>query len=126
MQCDVNVREEAELRRLENGSQVGGDVMLRGDAAEPPVVPAGGAVVSGAVQRSEEISSKLFENGGFRDSANIVKLLPRGGAGLKAKVPKRKDFGDEGEDGDAAHSAAMKELGILEFSSSHVNDIARG
>ena len=34
MQCDVNVREEAELRRLENGSQVGGDVMLRGDAAE--------------------------------------------------------------------------------------------
>ena len=89
MQCDVNVREEAELRRLENGSQVGGDVMLRGDAAEPPVVPAGGAVVSGAVQRSEEISSKLFENGGFRDSANIVKLLPRGGAGLKAKVPKR-------------------------------------
>ena len=87
MQCDVNVREEAELRRLENGSQVGGDVMLRGDAAEPPVVPAGGAVVSGAVQRSEEISSKLFENGGFRDSANIVKLLPRGGAGLKAKVP---------------------------------------
>ena len=75
MQCDVNVREEAELRRLENGSQVGGDVMLRGDAAEPPVVPAGGAVVSGAVQRSEEISSKLFENGGFRDSANIVKLL---------------------------------------------------
>ena len=28
MQCDVNVREEAELRRLENGSQVGGDVMM--------------------------------------------------------------------------------------------------
>ena len=51
LQRDLNEREEAELRRLEGGSQVGGDVMLRGDAAEPPVAPAGGAVVSGAVQR---------------------------------------------------------------------------
>ena len=49
-------------------------------------------------------------------------MLPRGGAGLKAKVPKRKDYGDEGGDGDAAHSAAMREFGILEFGSSHVKD----
>ena len=74
MQSDVNERDEAELRRLEGGSQVGGDVMLRGDAAEPPVAPAGGAVVSGAVQRGEELSSKLFANGGFRDSVNIVMI----------------------------------------------------
>ena len=33
---------------------------------------------------------------------------------------KRKDYGDEGEDGDKAHSAAMKEFGIKEFGSSHV------
>ena len=121
MQSDVNERDEAELRRLENGSQVGGDDVRRGGAAvAPPALAEGGAVVSGAVQRSEQISSKLFENGGFRDSAKIVPLMPRGGAGLKSKVPKRKDFGEEGEDGDKAHSAAMKEFGIKEFGSSHV------
>ena len=126
LQRDVNEHEQAELRRLEGGSQVGADMMQQGvpmpctNAAEPAQPRGGGAVVSGAVQRSEQLSSKFFANGGFRESAKIVKLLPRGGAGLKAKVPKRLAFGDEGEDGDDAHSAAMKDFGILEFGSSHV------
>ena len=68
----------------------------------------------------DRLSSKLFANGGFRDSAKIVPLLPSGGAGLKAKVPKRKDYGAEGEAGDAAHASAMKEFGIKEFGASHV------
>ena len=68
LQRNVNELEEAELRRLENGSAVGGDDVRRGGAAvAPPVRDEGGAVVSGAVQRSEQLSSKLFENGGFRD-----------------------------------------------------------
>ena len=109
LQSDVNEREEAVLRRLEGGSQVGGDDAVdKAVVAAPPVRAQDGAVVSGAVRRSEQMSSKLFKNGGCRDSAKIVKLLPRGGAGLKSKVPKRKDFGDEGEEGDQAHSAAMK------------------
>ena len=71
LQRDVNEREEAELRRLEGGSQVGGDVMLRGDAAEPPVAPAGGAVVSGAVQRVEERGA-LVEFGSSHVKADML------------------------------------------------------
>ena len=121
MQRDVNDGEEAELRRLEGGVQVDGDADGV-EAAEqaPPVRAQAGTMVSGAVQRAEQLSSKLFANGGFRDSAKIVPLLPSGGAGLKAKVPKRKDYGAEGEAGDAAHASAMKEFGIKEFGASHV------
>ena len=39
---------------------------------------------------------------------------------MKTKVPKRKSFGGEGDAGDAAHSAAMKEFSLSEFGSSHV------
>ena len=56
----------------------------------------------------------------FRDAATIRGLLPRGSAGLKTKMPKRKDFGTEGEEGDAAHGAAMEEFSLKEFGSSHV------
>ena len=111
LQRDVNEREEAEMRRLEGGSQVGGDAMHSHGLVAQPVQAEGGAVVSGAAQRAEQLSSKLFANGGFRDSAKIFKLLPRGGAGLQAKVPRRKNYGAEGEAGDAAHSTAMKEFG---------------
>ena len=107
LQRDVNEREEAEMRRLEGGSQVGGDAMHSHVLVAQPVQAEGGAVVSGAAQRTD----KLFANGGFRDSAKIFKLLPRGGAGLQAKVPRRKNYGAEGEAGDAAHSTAMKEFG---------------
>ena len=58
------------LRRLEGGSQVGGDDAVdKAVVAAPPVRAQDGAVVSGAVRRSEQISSKLFKNGGCRDSA---------------------------------------------------------
>ena len=77
LQRDVNEREEAELRRLEGGSQVGGDAMHSHVLVAQPVQAEGGAVVSGAAQRAEQLSSKLFANGGFRDSAKIFKLLPR-------------------------------------------------
>jgi len=119
LQDDVNEREQAELRRLEGASQV---VRRGGAAAAPPVHAQGGAVVTGAVRRSEQVSQKLFASGGFRETSKIKKLLPRGSAGLKAKVPKRKDFGAEGEEGDLAHAQAMKELGILEFGAAHVKD----
>ena len=87
LQRDVNEREEAELRHLEGGSQVGGDAMHSHVLVAQPVQAEGGAVVSGAAQRAEQLSSKLFANGGFRDSAKIVKLLPRGGAGLQERCP---------------------------------------
>ena len=77
LQRDVNEREEAEMRRLEGGSQVGGDAMHSHVLVAQPVQAEGGAVVSGAAQRAEQLSSKLFANGGFRDSAKIFKLLPR-------------------------------------------------
>ena len=75
-----------------------------------PVQVEGGAVVSGAAQRAEQLSSKLFANGGFRDSAKIVKLLPRGGAGLQVKVSRRKNYGAEGEARDAAHSTKISNV----------------
>ena len=81
-----------------------------------------GVVVAGAKQRAEQLDSKKFVNGDFRDSHKDTRLQPRGGAGLKAKVPKRKDFGDEGDEGDAAHGAAMKELSLADFGCSHVQD----
>ena len=48
LQRDVNEREEAELRRLEGGSQVGGDAMHSRGLVAQPVQAEGGAVVSGA------------------------------------------------------------------------------
>ena len=91
MQRDVDEREQAELRRLEHGSTVDGEVDAGRCvvAVAPPVQAERGAVVSGAVQRGEQLSYKLLSNGGFRESSNIQKLLPRGSAGLKAKAPNR-------------------------------------
>ena len=52
LQSDVNEREEAVLRRLEGGSQVGGDDAVdKAVVAAPPVRAQDGAVVSGAVRR---------------------------------------------------------------------------
>ena len=78
-----------------------------------------GVVVQGAVQRCGQLETKLFKHGGFRETSKIVPLMPQGGAGLKTSVPRRKDFGDEGEDGDAAHATAMKQFSIKEFGESH-------
>ena len=69
-----------------------------------------------------ELESKLFTHGGFRETAKIEGLLPHGGGGLKSKVPKRKEFGEVGEAGDAAHEAAMQESSLKEFGSTHVQD----
>ena len=41
----------------------------------------------------------------FRPFAKIAALMPRGGAQMQVAVPKRKEFGDEGDLGDAAHEA---------------------
>ena len=62
----------------------------------------------------------MFSNGGFRETAKITGLMPHGSGGLKTKVPKRKDFGVEGAEGDAAHTAAMKQFSVKEFGSTHV------
>jgi hypothetical protein len=66
------------------------------------------------------VEAKMFSNGGCRSSAVVGDMLLRGGRELKNKVPKRKDYGAEGADGDEAHAAAMKEFSISEFSGSHV------
>ena len=134
LQNDVCIDEETELRQLESGAPVAG-------CAEPPLAESGvaapedatltgelasadaevtGAVVCGSVQRTEQLSAKTFGNGGFRESQKIWCLQPRGSAGLKSKVPKHKEFGAAGDEGDAAHAAAMKEFSISEFGSSHV------
>ena len=112
LQRDVRKDEEAELRRLEHGSPGDGEVDAGGGAltVAPPVQAEPGTVVSGAVQRSEQVSQKLFPSGGFRESAKIKKLLPRGSAGLKAKVPKRKDYGAEGEEVKSGNKISKNQL----------------
>ena len=128
LQADVSEAEEAELRRLEDGATAGGDGDRRaspqsgGDDISGEEAGSVGVVVAGAKRRAEQLDSKKFAHGGFRESFKVTRLQPRGGAGLKAKVPKRKDFGDEGEEGDAAHGAAMKEFSMAEFGCSHVQD----
>lgn len=146
---DVDMNEEAELRRLEGRlpiatapigrvgaknaavSQVASDnvheeadpcngLLVAPERSSYCSLGSGGVMVQGAAQRGAQLESKKFGSGGFRGSSKINKLLPRGGAGLKMKVPKRKDFGAEGDEGDAAHAAAMKEFSVKEFGSSHV------
>ena len=39
---------------------------------------------------------------------------------MQVAVPKRKEFGDEGDEGDAAHEAAMQRFSLHSFGSSHV------
>jgi len=133
LQEDVNATEEAELRRLEHGATASDDDSTP-DLAETATCSGtdgrtvdgstqddgGGVVVVGAKKRAEQLDSKLFVHGGYRNSNRITRLQPRGSAGLKTKVPKRKSFGGEGDAGDAAHSAAMKEFSLSEFGSSHV------
>ena len=47
----------------------------------------GGVVVQGTVQRREQLSSKAFCNGGFRETAKITGLLPHGGgAGARSEA----------------------------------------
>ena len=79
-----------------------------------------GVIVQGAAQRRDELASKMFANGGFRETKKIEPLLPHGGGGLKLAVPKRKEYGKEGDEGDAAHAAAMKQFSVKEFGSTHV------
>lgn len=75
-------------------------------------------MVVGTAQRSDQLESKKL----FRPSSKINPLMPRGSRGLNSKVPRRKDFGEEGEEGDAAHEAAMSTFSIKEFGSTHVKD----
>jgi hypothetical protein len=120
-----------------NMASVGGSEasMHEGDEALPPaagivatVDGVSGAhgvptMVQGAVERRKCVEAKMFTNGGFRSSSVVGKMLPRGGAGLKNKVPKRKDYGAEGADGDEAHAAAMKEFSIADFGGDHVQGL---
>ena len=56
----------------------------------------------------------------FRPFAKIAALMPRGGAQMQVAVPKRKEFGDEGDLGDAAHEAVMQRFSLHSFGTSHV------
>ena len=74
---DVDEREQAELRRLEHGSTVDGEVDAGRCvvAVAPPVQAERGAVVSGAMQRGEQLSSKQFKKSETRDkqTPNVTK-----------------------------------------------------
>ena len=59
--------------------------------------------LTSAIKILERLEAHLEAKKLFRQATKIYALMPFGGAGLKLKVPKRKDFGDEGEQGDAAH-----------------------
>ena len=72
-------------------------------------------VVQGAAQRRDQLVSKMFVHGGCRPTEKMTGLLPHGGGGLKTKVPKRREYGAEGDDGDAAHAAAMKQFSVKEW-----------
>ena len=90
------------------------DVMA---AASTRVVAAStGVMVVGAKQRHDQLDRKKQ----FFPSAVIDGIMPYGSAGLELKVPRRKLFGDEGPDGDAAHQAAMEHFSVKEFGSTHV------
>ena len=75
-----------------------------------------GSIVHTAVQRQQQLESKKL----FRPASRIDELMPKGSAGMKSKVPKRREYGEEGDAGDAAHAAAMKEFAVRDFGSSHV------
>ena len=81
-----------------------------------------GSVVQGAQLRSDALTPKMFSCGGFRPSGLVVGLLPAGAMGLTTMIPRRLNFGPEGWDGDAAHSAAMAQFRLKEFGNSHVQD----
>jgi hypothetical protein len=83
------------------------------DATETP------ALVSGAQERCQQLKDK---QGTMRPTRMITSLMPPGSLGLQSKLPRRKDFGTEGAEGDAAHEMAMKEFKLNDFGSSHVQD----
>ena len=85
-------------------------------AASSGLAVVSAVVVVGAAQRREELAAKKL----FRPAAKINPLLPYGGSGLELKVPKRKEFGKEGEEGDEAHAAAMQQFSVKEFGMTHV------
>ena len=90
-------------------------VAVSSDSAESPnktgAVAPGTAVVPVLQRRANLLEGKKQ----FRPSSTIVKLMPQGGDGLKTKVPQRKNFGEEGPEGDAAHATAMKEFSLSSF-----------
>ena len=126
---DVDMSEEVELRRLEDGMPIDGAAagVVDGEVEAVGLVEnqestgaGGGDIVQGAAQRRDQLVSKMFSQGGFRPTAKITGLLPHGGSGLKMTVPKRREFGPKGNKGDAAHEAAMKQLSVKEFGSTIV------
>ena len=88
LQKDVQHAEDAELRRLEDGSTAGGD----GDGPDVPETGGGasggpsssnavqdggaGVVVVVAKQRAEQLDGKKFVNGGFCDRHKVTCLQP--------------------------------------------------
>ena len=100
----------------------GGATAAAGSSAAAATVgvpkAAGGLMVSGAKAMRDRLEGKKLLHG----SAKIRSLMPRGAFGLQLKVPKRKEFGEEGAEGDAAHEAAMERFSIKEFGSTHVKE----
>ena len=73
--------------------------------ALPLATPAecGAMVVHAAAAGRAQLAAKKAT----RPTAAIDALLPPGGGHLGASIPRRRDFGPEGADGDAAHETAM-------------------
>ena len=78
----------------------------------------GGLMVSGAKAMRDQLEGKKMLHG----AAKIRGMLPRGALGLQLKVPKRIRFGNEGDEGDAAHEAAMQRFSVKEFGSTSTKD----
>lgn len=88
-----------------------------GEGGERGAIGESAAVVCGVKQRCEQLWDK---KGTMRPTSSIAGLMPPGSLGLKTKLPRRKTFGAEGAEGDAAHEMAMKEFKLKEFGSAHV------
>ena len=92
---------------------------LRGPENQESTGAGGGDIVQGAAQRRDQLVSKMYGQSGrlpADGNEDRTGLLPHGGSGLKnVTVPKRREFGPEGNEVDAAHEAAMKQFSVKEF-----------
>ena len=114
-------KETKECKEKNNAKTVGMAVMASGTGSVGDMEGGKGAktaIVKAAQERASALEGKMA----FRSNSAIAGLLPYGGGALELKVPKRKDFGPEGKEGDEQHQAAMKFFSLKEFGTSHVQE----
>ena len=105
-------------RRGDAARSMGASAVSLPAAAINATTKPGSAVVPVLMQRRNLLEGKKE----FRPSRSITKLMPRGGDGLQDAVPQRKDFGEAGAEGDAAHAAAMKDFSLSALGDSGMSE----